>query len=134
MNASVEINLLENNKQRQRRILCIDDDAINCMVLNHILIPLQFQVDLASSGISGLELIKMYAYDLILLDIYMPEMDGFETAAAIKEISTEPPGIIFLSAGIHENLHEKMKTLGISSYLSKPINKQALTEAINHLL
>ncbi|MFM6976595.1 MAG: response regulator [Sphingobacteriaceae bacterium] len=134
MRSNVELSLIEKNTQRKRRILCIDDEPVNCMVLNHILSPLNFHVDLASNGLSGLALMHQNPYDLVLLDICMAEMNGFQTAAAIREIKEYTPFIVFISAGIHDDLEIQMKNLQISNFLPKPIDKNALTNVINQLL
>lgn len=117
-----------------KRVLCIDDDAINRMVIKHILLSLEFEVDLASSGQKGLELFKEHHYDLILLDILMPELNGFETAAAIREISMNEPPIVLISAGIQDDLEEKMKANNIQFFLPKPIEKHTLHNTIQQLL
>ena len=71
-----------------RKALCIDDDAVNRMVMKHLLLPLGFQVDLAADGFEALDLVHKSAYDLILLDIMMPGKDGFETASEIRHRRT----------------------------------------------
>lgn len=121
------------NLEVKKRVLCVDDDAINRLVLKHMLVALNMEVDLASEGTSALALVKKQAYDLILLDILMPEIDGFKTAAAIRKICSSPIPIVFISAGIFDDLQAQMEALNISHFLPKPIEKEVLQKIIEQL-
>lgn len=92
-----------------------------------------FGVESAASGEEGLTILKEKAIDLVLLDIYMPQMDGFETAAAIRELISGIP-IVFISAGEDKHLVEKMKKLAITHFLAKPIEKDTLQKVLEQLL
>lgn len=116
-----------------KTILCVDDDAINRLVISHMLKPLGYQVVLAASGKEALHLLQQTSPDLVLLDILMPEMDGFETAAAIRKKSFGMP-IVFISAGVHEQLQHQMDTLAIAYFISKPVEKNLLLRIIEELL
>jgi CheY-like chemotaxis protein len=69
--------MIKNLINKKYRILCIDDSKLNRAFIVKILTPLNISVDEAENGIAGLEMIDRNSYDLILLDIIMPEMDGF---------------------------------------------------------
>lgn len=127
-----EIN--EKQDEGRKRILCIDDDAINRMVMGHMLPSVNYIVDFAESGIEGLKLFKQHVYDLILLDVFMPEMDGFKTAANMREISAGSPPIVLVSAGIFDNLDELMNTNGIQAFLPKPVSKSTLQQILDQLI
>jgi len=116
-----------------KTILCIDDDSINLLVLKHLVHSMGYTIASASSGEEGLAILKNKAIDLVLLDIYMPHMDGFETAAAIRTLHIGIP-IVFISAGEVEQLAEKMKKLAIQHFLPKPVNKELLQEVLGTLL
>jgi CheY-like chemotaxis protein len=116
-----------------KTVLCIDDDSINLLVLKHLVHSMGYTIASASSGEEGLAILKNKAIDLVLLDIYMPHMDGFETAAAIRELHIGIP-IVFISAGEVEQLAEKMKKLAIQHFLPKPVNKELLQEVLRTLL
>jgi CheY-like chemotaxis protein len=118
---------------KSKTILCIDDDSINILVLKHLVHSMGYTTASASSGEEGLAILKNKAIDLVLLDIYMPHMDGFETAAAIRELHIGIP-IVFISAGEVEQLAEKMKKLAIQHFLPKPVNKELLQEVLNTIL
>jgi CheY-like chemotaxis protein len=116
-----------------KTILCIDDDSINLLVLKHLVHSMGYTIACVSSGEEGLAILKNKAIDLVLLDIYMPHMDGFETAAAIRALDIGIP-IVFISAGEVEQLAEKMKKLAIQHFLPKPVNKELLQEVLSTLL
>jgi CheY-like chemotaxis protein len=116
-----------------KTILCIDDDSINLLVLKHLVHSMGYTIASASSGEEGLAILKNKAIDLVLLDIYMPQMDGFETAAAIRALHVGMP-IVFISAGEVEQLADKMKKLAIQHFLPKPVNKELLQEVLGTLL
>jgi CheY-like chemotaxis protein len=121
------------NTPTTKTILCIDDDSINLLVLKHLVHSMGYTTASASSGEEGLAMLKNKAIDLVLLDIYMPHMDGFETAAAIRAEYVGMP-IVFISAGEVEQLAEKMKKLAIQHFLPKPVNKELLQEVLGTLL
>ncbi|MCF8319088.1 MAG: response regulator [Sphingobacteriaceae bacterium] len=121
------------NTSKSKTILCIDDDSINILVLKHLVHAMGYNTASASSGEEGLAMLKNKAIDLVLLDIYMPHMDGFETAAAIRELHVGMP-IVFISAGEVEQLAEKMKKLDIQYFLAKPVNKELLQEVLDTIL
>lgn len=116
-----------------KTILCIDDDGINLLVLKHLVHSMGYTTESATSGEEGLAILKEKAIDLVLLDIYMPHMDGFETAAAIRALHFGMP-IVFISAGEVEQLAKKMKKIAIQHFLQKPINKDQLQEVLDILL
>lgn len=118
---------------KPKSILCVDDDAINQLVVMHMLKPLGYRVVLAASGTEALQLLQQEVIDLVLLDIYMPEMNGFETAAAIRKHFSGIP-IAFISAGADEQLQHQMNILAISHFIAKPIDKAVLVDAVEHLL
>lgn len=121
------------NTPTTKTILCIDDDSINLLVLKHLVHSMGYTTASASSGEEGLAMLKNKAIDLVLLDIYMPHMDGFETAAAIRAEHVGMP-IVFISAGEDEHLAEKMKKLDIQYFLPKPVNKELLQEVLATIL
>lgn len=114
-----------------KRALCVDDDAVNRMVMKHLLQPLGFQVDLATDGFKALELVHNSAYDLILLDIMMPGKNGFETASEIREKEHVEAPIIFVSAYSPEELQENMQKNNIQHFIPKPIIKEKLYQILD---
>jgi CheY-like chemotaxis protein len=125
------------------KILVVDDLPTNLLVARGLLAPYGLQVDTAASGPEAIELVKNNNYDLIFMDHMMPEMDGVETAAAIRksEESNEQlrksgrrAPIIALTANALRGMKEFFLEKGFDDYLSKPISPEALDKAINKFL
>lgn len=120
---------------RNSRILIVDDVLPNIQIAQAILQMDGYQVTTASSGPEALKLLRGSSIDLILLDIMMPEMDGFEVAGAIKKEKeyTDVP-IIFLTARNDEESLTKGFELGAVDYITKPFRGAELRMRVrNHL-
>jgi two-component system, NtrC family, sensor kinase len=113
-------------------ILIVDDIPANLRVLFELLTQANFKVSVAKDGESGLEIAKEAAPDLILLDIMMPGMDGFETCRQLKEdpITQEIP-VIFMTA--LSDVADKVKgfQVGAVDYITKPIEREETLARIN---
>jgi PAS domain S-box-containing protein len=122
------------------RVLLAEDNVINRKVGMRILDSLGCHVDAAANGKEAVEKAKAYPYDLILMDIRMPEMDGLEAAREIRKweaaCATLPAGqhqrlpIIALSAGVMQDDRELSLQAGMDDFLSKPIMTQELCKAL----
>ncbi|NEO87532.1 MAG: response regulator [Spirulina sp. SIO3F2] len=116
-------------------ILIVDDHADNLRLLTALLLELGYQVRTANSGKLALRTVKNNPPDLILLDILMPEMDGYEVCATLKseEESAEIP-VIFLSA-LNEVL-DKVRAFEVGGvdYISKPFEREEVIARINNQL
>ncbi len=115
---------MENNAHK---ILIVDDNDKNIQVLANFLIEENYDVDYALNGFDALDLINSEDFTLILLDIMMPEMDGFEVCKRIKEREkkNEIP-VIFLTARTDIDSIEKAFEHGGQDYLTKPFNSNEL--------
>lgn len=93
-------------------------------------------VDVASSGMRAVEHCQECEYDLILLDLHMPEQDGLETARAIQNLSPQAAAgnIVFLTADNRENIHQKLHADGFNRILNKPIGVKALFSKLRRWL
>ncbi|MFO7731693.1 MAG: hybrid sensor histidine kinase/response regulator [Spirochaetia bacterium] len=126
---------MENIDTLNSHILIIDDVAPNLEIARAILQKAGFRVSIAESGFAGLKVLKQTSIDLILLDIMMPEMDGFEVAATVKgmEEYVDLP-IIFLTARNDEESLTKGFELGAVDYITKPFRGAELRMRVqNHL-
>lgn len=112
-------------------ILVVDDEKANLVVLNQIL-SLEYAVYMAKSGVQALQLVTRNRPDLILLDILMPDMDGFEVLAKLKESSTtrEIPVIVITGLNNPED-EEKCFTLGANDYITKPFKPVVIRARVN---
>ncbi len=125
---------IDYTKHNGKRILIVDDSKINLKVANQILKPYNFNVKLVESGYEALELMESGTFDLILMDIMMPKMNGIETLRRLKEIDGFDIPVIALTADAIEGTEEKYKNAGFNDYLSKPIDKYELDRVLNKFL
>jgi len=118
-----------------KRILLVDDDEMVLMALNELLKPEGYTIDSTNSPKDALKKIAENAYDLLMLDIIMPEMNGLELCKTIraKEECREIP-IVFLTA----KSREEDKTLGLEAganlFLSKPISPEKLIAIVSEVM
>ncbi|HEY8347968.1 MAG TPA: response regulator [Symbiobacteriaceae bacterium] len=119
-----------------RRVLLIEDDPdIQKMVMLSLKFKGGHEVSVASSGQEGLEKAAAEHPDLILLDVMMPEMDGYETCRRLKEqSSTRDIPVVFLSARAQQSEIQKGKELGAIGYLVKPFDPMTLSDQLEALL
>jgi two-component system alkaline phosphatase synthesis response regulator PhoP len=115
-----------------KRILVVDDDEMVLMALDELLRPEGYEVHTVLSAAEALERLDQNGYDLLLLDIIMPEMDGFKLCKRIREkedYKTTP--IVFLTAKSREEDKVKGLEAGANLFLSKPISPEQLLKIIS---
>jgi len=116
-----------------KKILLVEDNELNLKVAKKFLEKWNYDVDIAENGKVALDKYMQNSYDLILMDLHMPEMDGREATRKIKLMEKEgekPVPIIALTADVMtENINE-LYSLGISDYVSKPFNAPDLKNKI----
>jgi len=120
---------------RNSRILCIDDSKLNRAIIKKTISNLNISVDEAENGLEGLNKFKKNSYDLIIVDIVMPVMDGFEFIKEFKKLSGKQYIPVILMTGL-EDLNSKIKGLNIGAddYLLKPVNEKELIARVMSLL
>ncbi|PWT90853.1 MAG: hybrid sensor histidine kinase/response regulator, partial [Proteobacteria bacterium] len=118
----------------RQTILIVDDDAIQRDLLRQLLEPLGFRVLAAASGRECLALASQNKVHLVLLDVSMPEMDGWEVADALRRRPDERPAIVMLSALAVEKAAEVKPDRAYDHYLIKPVNLRQLMEKLHALL
>ena len=120
---------------KQKKILIVDDEPNIVMSLEYAFKKKDFEVFIARDGTEALEIAEKERPDLVLLDIMMPEMDGYETLKQVrgnKELMhTE---VVFLSAKSKEKDIEKGLKMGADSYLTKPFSIKKIISDIEGLL
>jgi PAS domain S-box-containing protein len=112
-----------------RRILLVEDNEVNRKVATRLLAKLQVQVDIAVNGLEAVQKATETAYDLILMDCQMPEMDGYEATRTLRRQGVQTP-IIALTANALEGDREKCLACGMNDYLSKPIQADKLRQTL----
>jgi adenylate cyclase len=114
------------------RILVVDDTPANIQVLSATLKEKGYQISVATNGRQALELVGRLRPDLILLDVMMPEMDGFEACRRLKEAdATKEIPVIFLTARTETTDIVKGFELGAVDYVAKPFNAHELLARVN---
>ena len=124
-----------NNEYQAVNILIIDDSPINLKYLGKLLNLQGYQVQLATSGELGLKMAVDTRPNLIILDIMMPGLDGYDVCQRLKaDVITQHIPIIFLS--VIEEVSEKVKAfrLGAADYVTKPLQKDEILARIDHQL
>jgi CheY-like chemotaxis protein len=113
-------------------ILLAEDNPVNKKVVSQMLKKLGYQADVASDGREVLSALEKQHYDLVLMDIQMPEMDGLEAASRIRTRwpASEQPHIIALTAYALEGDRERCLESGMDGYISKPVRLEDLREAL----
>jgi CheY-like chemotaxis protein len=110
-------------EQYPLQLLLAEDNPFNQAVATAILGKLGYQFDLAENGEQVLEKLQEKTYDLILMDVQMPEMDGLEATRLIRKTATkQQPVIIAMTANAMQEDKEECLQAGMNDYLSKPVN------------
>lgn len=117
------------------KILLVDDEDSNLRLLTQWLIPLGYDIELASNGEEAVQKVRDSRPDLIILDIMMPVMDGYEACRILKEDPKTKIIPIIIVTALHER-EEKIKGLSVSAndFLSKPIDQTELVIRVKNLL
>ena len=111
-------------------ILLVEDNRMNQQYVSTLMQQLDIHCDIADSGLMAINMLTENTYDLILMDIQMPEMDGYEATGIIrKEMKIEIP-IIALTANATATDHEKCLKCGMNAYISKPFKPKDLYDKI----
>jgi PAS domain S-box-containing protein len=114
-------------------VLLVEDDVTNQMVISRFLKKLGYQITIAESGVHAIEEYRKQKYDITLMDIQMPFMDGFEATGIIRSLEAgqeKQMPIIALTAFAMKNDREKCLEAGMNDYLSKPVDLEQLHRVI----
>jgi len=117
----------------KRRVLLVDDEEDALDILSDIISRMGYEVHTAATGRLALEKAGQAKPDLMLLDLQMPDMNGFEVLKAIREAGMDFP-VVMLTARREEQAVEAARALGVSTYLTKPVQfgeiKRVLASAL----
>lgn len=117
-----------------KNILVADDDAINQFVVKHALVTLGANVDAANNGEEAVEKIKANDYALILMDIQMPGMTGYEATEYIRNKLKKNTPIVAMTAFALNGEEERCIQMGMNGYVSKPFTTEKLSLTIEAIL
>ena len=104
--------------------------TLNQLLIKLIILEFGFEIDIVANGKLAIEKLKNNHYDIILMDLQMPEMDGFEATTYIRNNLKSQIPIIALTADVTTIDVEKCKTVGMNDYISKPIDEKLLYSKI----
>jgi PAS domain S-box-containing protein len=119
--------------QMTERLLLAEDNAVNQRVALHMLRSLGYRADLAGDGREVLEAVARQPYDIVLMDVQMPEMDGLTATRTLVELYPDPvtrPWIIALTANAMQGDRDMCLAAGMDDYISKPIKTPELAAAL----
>ena len=122
------------NKLGHLRILVAEDVALNQLLISTILEEFGAQKDIVSNGQEALDLLKTNTYDLILMDLQMPIMNGYETTEYIRKTMQSTIPIIALTADVSSEDLKKCTKSGMNDHVSKPINELDLYNTISRVM
>ncbi len=133
LNVPMEIRKMENIENnlifRCKHVLVCEDNRVNAKLLIKILESVGMIVDFAEDGAVGLDMFKNKSYDIVLMDIRMPVMDGYEAARKMRELNQYVP-IVAVSANALDSDIKKTIESGMNDHVAKPFNKQVLLTKI----
>lgn len=120
---------------QKKRILVVEDDEVNLMIAEHILGKVGYEVEKVNNGEEAIEVMKTQHFDLILMDIEMPIMDGLEATPIIRGMETgKSIPIIALTAHSMPEKIEEFHRAGMDDHIIKPIDQQKLQEITDKYL
>jgi CheY-like chemotaxis protein len=132
--ALVQNNDCGNNKRFfTGKILLVEDNEINKIVAQQKLEKLGLSVTSVADGKKAVEMVERYAFDLVLMDIQMPIMDGYQATLAIRQFNSEIPIVALTAAAMIEDKNKAL-SVGMNDHLAKPIDADALLACLARYL
>lgn len=133
--AEEELVLIELDEEiKSIKVLVVEDIALNQLLMKTLLDDFGFERDIASNGKIAIEKLQKKEYDIILMDLQMPEMNGFEATEHIRKKMNSKIPIIALTADVTTADLAKCKSVGMNDYLAKPIDERLLYSKIVSLI
>jgi len=121
---------ISDNTKSGIRILIAEDNSMNQRLIRHLLKSRGYNFDLVFNGVQAIESLKKQSYDMVLMDIQMPEMDGYSATRQIREELKSTIPVIAMTAHAMSGEKEKCIKSGMNDYISKPINEEILFDVI----
>ncbi len=126
--------LFVNPKAEKIKVLVVEDGELNQLLIKIILEDFGFKLDIASNGKIAIEKLEVKKYDLVLMDLQMPVMNGFDATKYIREVLNSNIPIIALTADVTSFDLEKCRLVGMNDYVSKPIDEKTLFDKMSAFL
>lgn len=131
--SSFKLIINSNVEKINKTILIVEDNVINTLFLKDLLEGEGYRIDIANNGVKGVEKASKTTYDLIFMDIQMPEMDGLTATKILRENGIKTP-IIALTAYSMKEDRERCISSGANDYISKPISESEVFEKLDKYL
>jgi len=124
----------DESSSKSLKILLVDDNVVNQKVAIRIMEKLGFKTDVAGDGMEAFEMAKAVEYDIILMDLYLPKMDGIESTKSINSEASiqKKPRIVAMTADTSFNNKQDCLAVGMIDYINKPIRVEELKEKLNN--
>lgn len=133
--AELDTDLLElDHKARKINILVVEDIALNQLLMKTLLDDFGFERDIAANGKIAIDKLQTGRFDIILMDLQMPEMNGFEATEHIRNVLRSDIPIIALTADVTTVDLAKCKAIGMNDYIAKPVDERLLYSKIINLV
>ncbi len=132
---ALDIEIIERDERvKNINVLVVEDIALNQLLMKTLLDDFGFERDIAENGKIAIEMMALKKYDIILMDLQMPEMNGFQTTEYIRQMLHSTIPIVALTADVTTADLAKCKAVGMNDYLSKPVNERLLYSKIVSLV
>jgi len=125
-----EISVKKEHNFEGKKVLLVEDNPINVMVGRQILEKAKLKVEVANNGLEAVNKVKENKYDVVLMDIQMPVMDGYTATISIREFDEKIP-ILALSASVFMEVKDKIYEAGMDGFIFKPFNPDDLLNQID---
>ena len=122
-------------KRHPLRILLAEDNAVNQKLATRLLAQMGYRADVAANGLEAIDALERQRYDIVLMDVQMPEMDGLEASRQInKQWSRDQrPQIVAMTANAMQGDRELCIAAGMDDYITKPIRVEELVAALDRV-
>ncbi|WP_141046930.1 response regulator [Aliarcobacter cryaerophilus] len=124
----IESKRVESKKMKlisSKKALIVEDNEINQLVTSQMLESIGFDIDIANDGVEAVSMVNKSNYDIVFMDLQMPNMDGFEATKKIREFNKKTP-IVALSAAVMDEDKELTSLAGMNNHLAKPLIRSEL--------
>jgi CheY-like chemotaxis protein len=112
------------------KILLAEDNLVNQKLALRLLQQMGYRADIAANGLEAVESVERQPYDVVLMDVQMPEMDGLEATRQIRKQGLRQPHIIAMTANAMQGDREICLAAGMDDYVAKPIQAKELVYAL----
>jgi two-component system, sensor histidine kinase len=124
-------NDLQMAKKYPLRILLVEDNPMNQRLIFLIMQKFGYTIDIANNGLEAINTLQTQMYDMVLMDVQMPEMDGITATKWIRQNLVEQPRIVAITANFSDTDRQNCLTAGMNDYISKPVNIQEIIRIIS---